>query len=228
MVASLAEAREKARLAALIQFDNSIRNALGDTMVAEYTFNNGSLVDSTGLGHNGTLIDNAAVVDDEDLNSDVLQLNGNNEYLRAVESPKLRLTDDITISFFMLKNSEQSNWVRLVGKGSKSNMNYGVWEGSGADKRILFQQRYSDNNYHINFSSITEIEIGRWYHVVATIKDQVAKIYIDGKLDATSSPSIPVGVVPRTSSESLTIGYGTYHNYFDGKIDNVRIYAGGL
>ena len=55
VLSSLADAREKARIASLLVFDNSIRSSIGDDLVSEWTFDGG--------GVEGESADGATIVD---------------------------------------------------------------------------------------------------------------------------------------------------------------------
>ena len=77
-----------------------------------------------------------------------------------------------------------------------------------------------------DLTSATLMQTGRWYHLVgvfiASTKER--KLYIDGDLDIEDVAS---GALSGTDSYPLEMGrMGS--NYFDGKIDEVRIYNRAL
>ena len=76
--------------------------------------------------------------------------------------------------------------------------------------------------------------IGRWYHICATFDGEYYRFYIDGKLDSVAKV-LPAGAKAfDVQGTSLLIGKtGCYRinwldDYFDGQIDEVRIYNYGL
>ncbi len=153
-----------------------------------------------------------------------LLFNGTNQYVSVEDSSNLRITGDLTISFWMYKSSEATDWQRLVGKGNSTLRNYGVWEESGAGKRILFQQYDSSGIAIINLFSNSTIEVGQWYHIAVTISGNTGSIYINGNLDSTASRT----GTPATSADPLTIAYAGFLTYFPGRIDEIKIYNRAL
>ena len=87
--------------------------------------------------------------------------------------------------------------------------------------------------FHINSPSIPPLDTvlarwepkpGEWYHVAATRSSQTYALYIDGVQVATSIDS---NTIPDPDAR-LTIGQTQDTNFFDGLIDEVRIYNRAL
>jgi hypothetical protein len=76
------------------------------------------------------------------------------------------------------------------------------WDGAGA--------QVDDNS--------TKVLTGSWHHVLITNDDTTATYYVDGIKTGTSAAGIDTD-----NNTDFRIGYdGT--NYFDGLIDDVRVY----
>lgn len=195
-------------------------------LVGHWKFDEGSgatAADSSGYGHNGTLL-NGPTWGTGQVGPYAASLDGTNDYISATETSALRLTNGMTISFWMKKNAEVSEWARLVGKGGLAGgRNFGVWEEFGSGKRILFQFEKAGSIYPSVYST-SNVEIGQWYHVACTYDGSTATIYINGFGAGQGSLSGP----PLTSSDPVTIGYAGYHTYFSGALDEVRIYNRAL
>ncbi len=135
---------------------------------------------------------------------------------------------DFTIEFWVKKTSEASDWQRIIGKGDlngNDQRTLGIWEQSGSGKHLKLQQ-YADNGAGIDFDSTGEIEVGQWYHVVATMENNTAIFYFNGAFD--SSGTRGDGTV-RTDASPLTIGENPYrHTTFPGLLDEVAIYDRSL
>lgn len=153
-----------------------------------------------------------------------VRFDGVNDLVTVPSAADLNITGDLTIEFWMNKESEASDWQRLVGKGTTNVRTYGVWEEAGAGKRLLFQQYNGSGGAVVNFYSSKTIDTNQWYHVVATVQGNTAKIYVDGVLDTQATRSGTVG----TDSDPLTLGKGPMHTYFPGRLDEVAIYGKAL
>jgi hypothetical protein len=162
-----------------------------------------------------------ALVDDADPSA---FFDGSNNKVTVPHAEDLWLTDDFAVEFWMYKTSEAGDWQRLVGKGSQSVRTFGVWEQAGASKKLLFQQYNGSNSNALNFASASDIPLNQWTHVVATVENNVGRIYIDGVLDAQGNRTQAVG----TDTAPMTIGYAGHHTYYPGRLDEVAIYNRAL
>ena len=67
------------------------------------------------------------------------------------------------------------------------------------------------------------LEANTWYNIVGTYDGINLKVYLNGVLEGTT----PVGS-PNAASGPLVIGAASGGNFFDGQMDDVRIYNGAL
>jgi hypothetical protein len=65
-----------------------------------------------------------------------------------------------------------------------------------------------------------------WRHVAAVRAGGILKLYVDGKPEARSTP-FETGAYDISSSQPLKIGFGG-HDYFNGEMRDVRLYARAL
>lgn len=80
------------------------------------------------------------------------------------------------------------------------------------------------NSWH-SFNAPTVITDGKWHHVVATYEKPDFKLYLDGKVDGTSSPNSD----PDSHDNFLFIGGCSIGNYWmTGVIDEVVLYDRAL
>jgi len=66
--------------------------------------------------------------------------------------------------------------------------------------------------------------IDTWVHVATVYDGKDHKLYVNGELDASVAKSGAITV----NSDSLFIGWVDNNRYFDGVIDDVRIWSRGL
>ena len=201
--------------------------AVAEGLVGWWRFDEGSgttVVDATGTQAAGKIV--GSPVWEKGRFGGGLLFNGKDTEVSVPSAPALKITEDLTIAFWIRKTGEPEGWTRYVGKGSEARRNYGVWDGAGTDTRILFQQWNDSKEKVVDFYSKTGLEVGPWYHLACVVRGNDAEIYINGVLDSTGRRSGS----PATSDDPLTIGHGlgSDHTYASALLDEVRIYNRGL
>ncbi|MHC4496223.1 MAG: LamG domain-containing protein [Planctomycetota bacterium] len=197
-------------------------NASADLM-AHWRFNEATgdtVEDSSGNGNTGT-IEDAQWVGGTD--GAALQFDGQTARVVVPDSPSLHSeTGDITIAAWIKVASDPRNWSNAGPMVFKQysyqwavNNNGLLWFGIWGD-RLVSRGTY-DLSEHIE----------EWHHATVTFVDatQIASIYVDGELNTEGIVSEAVDPTPY----ELYIGYkGDNGTYFDGAIDDVRIYDHAL
>jgi hypothetical protein len=140
------------------------------------------------------------------------------DYFTASSTPSLNITDAITISAWIYALDWSSNR-RIVQKGLNDNQ-YRLTAEGGILKFELLQ---------VTFGSIATAlpSTSQWHHVVGTYDGGTIAIYIDGALANSTGATGSMF----TSTDDVFIGTksgSTAGDFFDGKIDDVRIYNRGL
>ncbi len=129
----------------------------------------------------------------------------------------LNLSGDMTVSARFYVDTMTTEWVRIVGKGSYDERNYGLWYNNSG--QALFQI-YCSNGSNVDIrSGSNAIQAGRWYELTGVVSGTSAKLYLDEVEVASGS----INGTPYINSEPLTIGYGNMHSYHKGKISNVVV-----
>jgi hypothetical protein len=183
-----------------------------------------SAADSSGNGNTGTLV-NGPTWTSGQVNG-ALSFNGKNQYV-TVPAPSGSSLDldsaPVTIAAWINTNSittQQAILLRGSANGiSQGNQGYGMWVNSNGKINV-------GSAGGGNLNSNTAITAGAWHHVTGIINGTASKVYIDG-VDQTPS-SVNVGVVK--SSLTLTIGASLntaqtgYVGFFNGSLDDVRVY----
>jgi hypothetical protein len=121
---------------------------------------------------------------------------------------------DVTLSAWIKPSSVSSDYHGIVGTDYVH-----VLYRNG--NRIYFGV-YGSTAWIFLIASNTTIQAGQWYHVVGTYDHSYPKIYINSKLDITGNNYTANAV---SGNRVVRIGLensGSY--YFDGLIDDVRIY----
>jgi len=209
-------------------------------LVAYYPLNNNAN-DASGHGNNGTLYGPTAVAD-RDLNENsAYQFNGSTNYI-LIGNPvpaSLQIQNEITLSAWIYaSNYPASNTLSLI-VGSQCD-NCGQ---SGAT--IFLDGRTNTDGMtnpagHIHFqigngtwhqtNSNSKVPLNQWVHIAATRKaNEVAKIYYNGVSQPLTSTDWTVGTIRYTGTDFSIGRQKDYSNrFFNGKIDEVRVYNRAL
>ena len=166
---------------------------------------------------------------------DDLQFSSASDQISITSTSDLIVTDVVSINLWVKITTSNTDWVRLVGKGSAdynssedSHRNYGVWlqAVNYGKHRVLFQLTYGSNNYFNLYSDTSDsLDTGNWHNITCTYKKNGnANIYINGKKSFSNSIG---NITLNTSTNPLTIGYGfakDNHTWLQGEMKGISIY----
>jgi hypothetical protein len=204
-------------------------------LVAYYNFNNGNLNDSSGRGNN-ILFNNATVTSDRFGRAGNAYRFTGGAYMRVPNSSTLSQTQ-ITLMAIVRVNAFYTgqywaNEIMMKGYQDQQNGVYGLrvqpvsfdYTKPLDTTREMFSGVYGNYNNASIMDSSFLVHGGDWNTVVYTYDGFVAKLYVNGRLDNTRTA--PFGFNPTTND--LYIGKTentTFPYYFDGAIDEIRIYS---
>jgi hypothetical protein len=94
-------------------------------------------------------------------------------------------------------------------------------------KNIKFYIYNTDSNQQTVTSS-TVLNANQWYHIAVTLTTSDVKIYINGVEDTTASSTYSTIQNDGADLQIGRRGKNTGHNYFNGSIDQVRIFSKAL
>ncbi|MEK7699999.1 MAG: LamG-like jellyroll fold domain-containing protein [Planctomycetota bacterium] len=203
---------------------------------AFYTFSEGTgttTADSSGNSKNGT-IQGATWTTGK--NGSGLSFNGTSDY---VSIPCMNY-DELSISAWFYKNRKDAKSADAIFGGWRRNSNVQLQEG--------FDLRFYPKTPHtLRFVVVTQNasgsrttktaryklvnSAGSWYHAACTYNKTTGaqKLYVNGQLVATQTHPAGNTVVPLTSYSDMRIGHSrVIAGYFNGSIDDVRLYNSAL
>ena len=206
---------------ALIALSGATSSVAGPTgLVAAYSFDQGAgttLTDASGNGHDGTVSGGATWTSGHD--GGALLFNGTDASV-----------DLGALGTFYQTGFTLEGWVQK--STTKKDVGvFGSWT-SGGGPMIWIDHLVGDYRLTLGASSLSDYldsgrtpAIGQWQYVAATFDGSTARFYLDGTEVANRSVTYSVG-----SSNSWRIGaYGSpAGGFFDGLIDNIRIYNRAL
>ncbi len=229
VLVSLQGIREKARIAAGLQFSQSIKNALGAELVGEWSFEEGGddtcagggsdyddFCDSSGNNNHGRNNSDVTRLP----NADIPQLGqkadfSSNNTIEVQNSSTLNFNNAITIESW-IKISD-GNW-GLVGKNNTYDFH--------GNSNYLFLWFIGGTNPEYLLCSGGILYDSKWHHLVGTWTSGLdRKVFVDGREICSDHP---IGSI-KPSTANLYIGRGiNTGNTLYGSLDEVRIYAVGL
>lgn len=188
-------------------------------LVAAYGFDEGSgssVADSSGHSNGGT-VSGASWTTSGKFNK-ALDFDGTNDKVSVADSNSLDLTNGMTLSAWV-KPDTLGGYRTVLMKERGSNLSYSLYGGTDSSNRPAVEV---PGNQRLAPSAIST---GSWTHLAGTYDGANLRIYVNG-VEVSSEPET---LTITTSSNPLSIGGNTpWGEYFDGLIDEVRVYNRAL
>jgi hypothetical protein len=198
---------------------------LTDGLVAWWKFD-GNTNDSSGNNLNGSNQGASLTTDKNGESGKAYSFN--NSHISVAHSNLLNFTDSFSISLWVFSTNYITNdWQEFLMKGSVNNLyrQYHIRPNKDSGKlAFIFYQ----SGTAFSSTSNTALENNKWSHVVGTLSNSQVNLYINGLKDSSRQFNNFSSVTSTTYS--LSVGrLGTYGGYyFNGKIDEVRMYDRAL
>ena len=143
--------------------------------------------------------------------------NGDDE-IDVSDSANLDLTTELTIEAWIYPTSLTDEYNEIVSKGTLTDANYVL----NLNYDELYFSFANNNIWNDHVTTNANLQTGRWYHVAATFNSQTGNVslYVNGNLTYTSYENDTM----YSNDIPLRIGNSAYGDYFDGYIDEIRIY----
>jgi chitodextrinase len=198
----------------------TVSNAAPTGLVAAFSFSEGSgpsSADRTGLGH--TLTVGGAAWTPSGKTGSALSFNGTSARSTVADANDLDLTTGMTLMAWVYPNVTPSGWRTILHKETDRYYLFAGSDGSGPAGGGTFA---SGNR---NVYGPSALPAATWTHVATTYDGTTVRLYVGGSLVASVAATGNI----TTSASPLSIG-GTaaYGEYFNGRIDDVRIYNRAL
>ncbi len=188
-------------------------------LVAYWNFDNCDATDDSGNGNNGTIQGNPECV--AGIKGKTFEFDGADDHMEVTDSPILDIKNQITVAHWFKITTPQV-FTFMISKGLSPGTF--VWATRvDTPKSLYFDIRTANHGTKAAFFYGSDnLNDGKWHHIAGTFDGLLVKIYLDGCLKATQD--IGVTDTLATNNEMLTIGSMGNQHYFDGTIDEVRIY----
>ena len=186
-------------------------------LVAAFAFDEGSgssIVDASGSGNNGTSANTTWAATGK--YGKALSFNGTSSRVTIADAASLHLTGSMTLEAWVNRSGNKTGWRDLVYKGDD---NYFLSASSSPNNRPAAGGIMAGSSGEV--FGTARLPASTWTHLAVTYDGTTVRLYVDG---AQVSSLAKTGNLT-TSTNPLTIGSDPiYGQYFQGMIDDVRVY----
>ena len=207
---------------------------LKDGLVGYWSFDGNAMsetnaYDLSGNGNHGTLT--GGVFRKTGKIGQALDFDGSSGYVNAGNQSSLQITSSTTLAaWFKLDKTQNGIYPRILSKlGNAPTAGYELLIGSpndGGGKQNKPYLQLGTSGGSLNWAVASAIQTGVWYHVVGVYNPTAGtgEIYLNGNLEKaeTTFGSSAIGNNAVDLNSGRWSGAGS--NYFDGILDDVRIY----
>ena len=216
---------------AMFYYLNNTNYIIEDGLVAYYNFD-GDYLDATANGNDGTnsgtvlnqaeltgTITGATFTSSSKVGKYAMSFDGIGDYISTPNVNSLDITDEITLSAWINFNDTPSNQYNSI--ISKYWSGYELYTRNYGEGIQMLLSGTTGNCYTTTGSGLTD---ENWHHVLSKFNGNYGEIWIDNTLELNCSIS---GTID-TNTRALYIGSRETNNYFNGSLDDVRIYDRAL
>ena len=203
--------------------DVTVNNVAISGLVSAYDFNAGagaSAVDATGNGFNAQISGATWTTDGRFGNA--LAFNGLNSVLTVSDANALDLTNGMTLEAWV-KPAALNDWKTVLLKERPGGLAYALYASDGASRPPAGYINRSGAD--VSAIGTSTLPLNAWTHLAVTYDASALRLYVNGTQVATRSQTGNI----TTSTGALRIGGNSvWGEYFNGVIDEVRIYNRAL
>jgi hypothetical protein len=174
-------------------------------------------VDSEG-GHTGTLTNGPSW--DTGAIDGGLSFDGSNDYINVPHDDTLSLTGGMTFTAWANTLDTSGAYKAILAKDTPGNGQSNYWFGIWDDELVF--GFWASGSFRTVKTSSSNLQSGTWYHLAASFDNasDVVRLYVDGI-------EVHVGAItyePTTETADLWIAHSVDGEYWEGTLDDIRIY----
>ena len=195
-------------------------SAVSGGLVGAWGFNEGAgatASDVSGFANNGTL--SAATWTAQGKLGAGLSFNGTSAQLAVADSASLDLTSAMTLEAWVNSSTASTGWRSILAKNTDR---FYLMASSDPQGMPAVGGTFGAGNLNVLGTQV--LPVGAWAHVAATFDGASLRLYVNGSSVANTARS---GALT-ASTQNLLIGNDFYGEYFQGVLDEIRIYNRAL
>jgi hypothetical protein len=190
-------------------------------LVAAYSFNEGTgtqVIDKSGNGNTGVIT--GATWTSSGRFGSALSFNGTSSWVTVTDSAVLDLKQSVTLEAWVYPKSS-TGWQAAVIKEQTGGLSYALYGNSDPGTPVGTIHTTND----VNLYGGSGLPLNTWSHLAVTYNGSVLKLYVNGTLVNSQSVS---GQMPVSTNVLRIGGDSVWGEYFNGLIDEVRVYNRAL
>jgi hypothetical protein len=190
-------------------------------LVAAYNFDNGTANDVTGLGHNGVLVNGPVAA--PGVYGQALSFNGTNALVSIADANDLDFKAGMTLEAWVRPNT-LTGWQTVMLKQGPSGLVYGLYASDQAQHAAGFARIGTADR---DARATDPLPTNAWSYVVVTYDkaEGVLRLWVDG---IPRDDRVITGDIVVSTGALFMGGNQFWGEYFNGRIDNVRLYNRAL
>ncbi len=191
-------------------------------LVAAYGFDEVSgttVADASGKSNHGIISNAVRITNGHSGNA--LQFNGTNAWVTVNDSASLDLSTSMTLEAWVYPTSLTTGGKTVILKEQSGGAVYNLYANEDANVPI---SSFNDGSYRV-ISGTKQLPINQWAHLASTYDGQYQRLYVNGVEVAKQAQN---SLIQQASGVLRIGGNSVWGEYFQGYIDEVRIYNRAL
>ena len=148
-----------------------------------------------------------------------LEFDGADDYVDCGNSSVFDITDEITVAAWVNISAVNVDWQTIIAKGDSA------WRLSTAENDMRFHFAVTGGPPWNYVNGDTVVDADEWHHVCGTYDGTNMRLYVDGLEDSASPVADSDGVTVNEYNVFIGENEERRDRYWDGLIDDVRIYS---
>ncbi len=193
---------------------------LNTALIAKYLFY-GNALDESGNNYNGTIYGATLTTDRFGKSNSAFLLNGTDNYISTNVTGASGITNAVSLCAWYKTSNKKSFQPIIVLRNGTYDV-AGLYASTWGDGMPSFDYSYGVGYFRNVFANDKMYANDNWHFVVGTFDGKTSKIFVDGVLKQESNENIL-----KSYTGSFLIGKDN-GIFFEGKIDDIRIYSRAL